>query len=222
MVVTYNGQHFELQIIEGVPNSGSSPLRVNYTNVDYEAEGVVAGVTNVIKVLGVEAAGNDALVGPFLAAGVNTLTLLQDVYHEIESALSTSTVIDDVTGTAVVSISVHMKCIFVKPYQSPDYGNQARCYIGNSATYTISTISIMDVYENGVLNTYHDVSTGVTDTSTSAYYNDLTLPAKNYYNYKYNGLINYPENYKVYGVKISIFDTERTFSVPSELPPITG
>lgn len=222
VVVTYNGQHFELQIIEGVPTSGSSPLRANYTNIDYEAEGVVAGVTNVIKVLGVEAAGNEAVVGPVLATGVNILTLLQDVNHALEDALSTTTVIDDVTGTAVVSISVHMKCVFVKPYQTPDYGNQARCYIGSSATYTVSTISIIDVLENGVLNTYHNVSTGTSDTSTSAYYNDLTLPARNYYNYKYNGIVNYPENYRVISVTIDIFETERKFAAPSELPTITG
>lgn len=222
VVVTYNGQQYELQIIEGVPISGSSPLRKNYTNVDYEAAGVVAGTTNVIKVLGAEAAGSAAVVGSYLAAGVSTLTLLQDVNHAIEDALSTSTVIDDVTGVAVVSLSVHMKCIFVKPYQTSDYGNQARCYIGSSATYTVSTVSVMDVVVNGELHTYHDVSTGVSDTTTSAYYNDLTLPARNYYNYKYNGVTNYPENYRVTNVKIRIFGTDRWYAVPSEMPAITG
>lgn len=59
VVVTYNGKQFELQILEGVPVSGSSPLRKNYSNVQYEAKGIIAGVTAVIKLLGVNALGGE-------------------------------------------------------------------------------------------------------------------------------------------------------------------
>lgn len=222
VVVTYNGQHYELQILEGEPTSGSSPLRRNYSNINYEADGIGIGVLNAAKVLAVDALGCEALVGPYLAAGVNFLSLLHDMGHEIWDSLSTSTTIDKVTGVAMVSVTVHMRYILVKPYQTPDYGNQATCYIGNQASYILTTVSSVDVTDGDNLYTYHDVETSVSDSSTSAYYDDFSLAARNYHNYKYNGITNYTDNFCMQSMTVSIFNVNRELNIPSEMPQITG
>lgn len=217
VVVTFYGQHFELQILEGVPLSAASPLREDYLYVEYEAAGFAAGVDNALKVLAVAGGGSEPLVGSVLATGVSLLTLLADIGHELVDSLTSSTTIDNVQGSATVSFTTHMKYILVKPYETPDYGNQATCYVGTAVTYRITTVSILDVFINGALYTEHGVSANVTDTVTSQYYDDYEFPCRNYYNYRYHG-IDFNENYWIYSIDLNIFWNRRTFRVPYELP----
>lgn len=158
-----------------------------------------------------------------MSTGVSFMSLLNDAVGEIKDSLSTSTIIDNVEGTASIALITHMKYILVKPYGSEDEGNQVTCYVGNSVSYSLGTLSIADLLVDGELVTFQNVETeNVEDYAQSAYYDDFSLPAKNYYDYKYNGNTSFTDWYIVTSINIEIFDTICTFNVPYELPNIVG
>lgn len=218
LVTTFRGQHYELQILEAVPISASSPLRVDYQNVCYEAEGITAGVTKVLTTVAVSALTAGSVIGEPLSTGITLLSLLGDSYETIMDSISTSTVIDRVTGSATISFTVHMKYILVKPYQAPDSGNQLRSYVGNSVSYLITTLSIIDVLENNQIVPYHDVSASVRDTAYCPYFDDYSIATLNYYDYYYNHLNDFKYFYAIRSIDFNIFGNTESYSVPYELP----
>lgn len=214
VVVTYYGQHFELQILEGVPISANSPLRKDAIVVSYAREGIVAGVTNAIKVIGATAFGGTPVIGELLSIGITAYEALS----AIGSSLSSSTVIDNVNGSATISLTTHMKYILVKPYDAIDEGHQATCYIGSSVSYNVTTVSVVDILVDNELVTYHEVNANVTDSTNSIHYNDYSVPAKTYYDYKYNGITRYNDDYYLRTLTMNIFGTNKTINVPYEIP----
>lgn len=217
VVTTYRGKQYELQIIEGVPTSADSPLRYDSSRVYYEARGVKAGIAKVLQVLSVSALGAIPEIGSELAAGVT----VYDAIKGMVSNLTTSTLIDKITGTGVVSLTTHMKFVYVKEYGQPDTGNQVLCYQGNSVTYLLSTISVVDTFENGNLKTLHDVSVSRDSSTVSERYNDYSVPVENFYSYKYNGNSNFTYDYTVKSIKIKMLNRTENYKVPSEFANIS-
>lgn len=214
LITTYYGQHYELQILEGVPNSVPSPLYREDDIVRFEQSGIVAGLINVIKTLGASAMGSIPVVGECLSAG---LTLF-DLFSELSQSMTNTTTIENVQGSAEIHLTTHMKYILVKPYQTPDYGHQATCYIGSSVAYRVDVDADIKYFENGILNIIEGTETTVDDYVSSKYYNDYSIAAKNYHNYLYNGITQYTYTYWVSYVDIEIFGEEHRFSAPYELP----
>lgn len=217
VVVTYYGKQYELQIVEGVPTSGSSPLRRNYLNVSYEAEGIIAGTTDAIKVIGISALGAVPVIGDTLSLGITAY----DAFNAAVSGLSTSSTIDNVDGSATVSLTGHMKFVFVKTYGASDTGNQVLCYVGSEVSYLVTAVSVVDVMINNKLHTYHNISTSREDGSTSQYYTSYTVPAQNYYNYKTNGNSNFIYDYHITYVTLSLFGNSVRFAAPYEYANIS-
>ena len=217
MVVAYANRQFEFQIIEGVPIAQNSPLRNDYTNVQYRKAGFTAGAVDAIKVVGVAALGSLPEIGAVLSAGITVL----DAFNAFISNLTTNTIIERVEGTAVVSFTSHMKYIFVKPNGSADTGNQVLCYVGNIVDYLVTTVSVVDVMVNGVSTPTHGIGVSGQDSSKSKDYSDYSVPARNYYNYVTNGDNNFVYDYQITYVTLSLFGQNSRFAVPSEFPNIS-
>lgn len=209
-VSSYRGYLFDVQIIEGVPLSADSPLRENYVDVTYKAEGITAGIANAVI-----AAGSNLSIdfgNNILNMGVSFLNMLSDAHDALKESLSSSTVIDQVEGVAVLSFSGHMKYIYVKPYRSPDT-ERGLYYIGNSASCNISTLSIVDVMVDGELVTYHDICANVEDTVSSQYYDDYSKAIANYWDRNYNNMI-FKQDYTVLYLRLNILGTTESYRLP--------
>lgn len=217
MVVAYANRQFEFQIIEGVPISQSSPLREDYTNVQYEKAGFVAGAVDAIKVVGVSALGALPEIGTVLSVGITVF----DAFTAFISNLTSSTIIENVEGTAVVSFTSHVKYIFVKPNGSADAGNQVLCYAGNMVKYRVTTVSVVDSLINGVSTPAHNIEAWGEDSSMSKDYSDYSVPARNYYNYVTYGDDDFIYDYHITHVTLSLFEKDQRFAVPDEFPDIS-
>lgn len=217
MIVAYANKQYELQIVEGVPRNSSSPLRKDDVGIEYQKSGFVAGAVNAIKVVGATALGAAPEIGPVLGAGVTAY----DIFNAFIEGLSPTTIIENVSGSALVSFSSHMKFIYVKPSGSTDFGNQILCYAGSRVDYTVTTVSVVDELINGVSTPVHNVTDNKTDYSMSKNYSNYSLAAQNYYNYKTNGNNNFIYDYHLTYVTINIFGYNMRFTVPSAYPNIS-
>ena len=193
IVVAYNNRQFELQIIEGVPIAQNSPLRKDYQQVQYSKAGFVAGAVDAIKVVGASALGFAPEIGTILSVGITAY----DAFNAFISNLTTSTIIENVEGAAVVSFTSHMKYIFVKSNGSADAGNQVLCYVGNMVDYLVSTVSVVDRLVNGVSTPTHSIEVSRQDSSKSKDYSNYNLAATNYYNYKTYGDSDFIYDYQI-------------------------
>lgn len=215
LVTTYYGQHYELQILEGVPIDIDSPLVRRDLVVEYNAPGGIAGAVEAIKVLGLSGAGSIPVIGPILSIGIT----FYDMYSAVKDNLATTTVIRDIEGTAKVYLTSHMRYILVKPYQTPDVGNQATCYIGSTVSYRVRTSTdFWYLNDSGELEIEAFDYESVEETASSSYYDDFSVPAKNYHNYLYNGITEYTYDYSWYEITIRIFGVETDFRAPYEMP----
>ncbi len=217
MVVTYRGQHYELQIIEGVPLNEDSGLRRNDVEVSFDASGIVAGATEVIDIIGTTALEGIPVIGEF----IHGVTLLSMCAEAIGDSFATSTVIENVNGVAMVSFASHIKYVFVKGYGSSD-SYQLLGYFGNAVTINISTIMTVDgpVGEHGSLPVHlSDINNYCT--VYAEYFDDYTIATKNYYNYRNNINEPYVCEFLVRYIRLEIFETERNFEVPLQTPSIT-
>lgn len=212
LITTYRGYHFEVQILEGVPISGNSPLRKNYTQVNYSARGITAGVTKAIVATSSNAFSEFLMRK--LSTGVTFLSMLSDGMAAIQESLSTSTVLDRVEGAAVISFSGHMKYIYVKPYETSDAEYQGLYYYGNSVSCIITTVSIVDTLIDNQLVTYHEVETSVQDTIQSQYYNDYSRAVANYWDYNYNYNTNFKQDYTSYYLNLNILGNNNLYALP--------
>lgn len=221
-VVTYYGQHYELQICEAIPNSLDSPLIDTQASCDYEAKGIVAGITNAMKIVAVDAAAgaiDKCSISDELKKGITVLEAIhsaQQIVGGFQEALSSSTVFDNVLATAHIDFSVHMRYIFVKPYQTPDEGNQALCYVGSGVTYDIlTTTSIWELVNGEPQPT--KIANGLQGTAYSQYYDDYSEATKKYHNYLYNGITSFICWYYMDSITFNFFGEDTTFYVPKEI-----
>lgn len=207
MIVTYMGIHHELQIIEGVPKDVGSPLWRDDSDTEYEAAGIAAGLLNAAHVTGVSAVGAIPNVGTALSVGVTAY----DALKAIVSGITSNTIIKNITGVALVTLTSHEKYIFVKVQGSSD-DRQILCYAGNHATYTISTLASTSI--NGIPT--HQAKLNISDASNSKYYYEGygAYATQVYYEYT-RGISPDPRNdFHIMSVTIDIFGTERCFGIP--------
>lgn len=214
-VVAYANRQFELQIIEGVPIDSTSPLRDESMVVKYKMSGVVAGAVEAVKVIGVSALGAAPEIGAVLSAGIT----LYDAYKGIIDSLKTTTVIRNVEGYAPISLTSHMKYIYVKPSGSADKGNQVLCYAGSKVNYLISNGTTEDILVNGVSTPKHKLEPLIDDYSKSYNYSGgYTLSAKNYYDYVTNENKNFIYDYRLTHITLKVFGKTVRMDVPSANP----
>lgn len=215
-VVNYAGALYELQIIEGVPLNKNSKLRKTYTSISYEANGIIAGVTEVIKVIAPSGLAN---VSEF-SAGVTILDMLASIGEAVYDSIQTSTVIDNVTGTAELTFSSHLKYIYVKGYGSSD-SYQKLGYLGNYFYCAIALPTVLDgpIGEHGSLPEY-DLDLSNSFEAYAAYFNDYTMAVKNYRHYQNNDLDSFQANYLIDFVELDILGTENLYYIPICVPTI--
>lgn len=218
-IVTFRGQHYEIQTFEGIPKNKNSFLRSNKVEVRCEAQRITAGTTEIVGILGITALGAAAI--PEFAAAVTLMDIASSVTGALVENLQPTTVIDAVDGIALVSISSHMKIIFVKGYGSPD-SYQKLGYAGNYSTCTISTLIVEDseMGEHGS-TAVHDATLNLTTTVQSAYFYDYTIAVQNYYNYYNNPNEPYVCEYTVWNITLNLLGQERNFAVPNGIPSVS-
>ncbi len=225
LITTYRGYHYEVQILEGVPISVDSPLRLDYTSVSYNAEGITAGITKAI-IASAKCYIEDTAIGAIadfakgaLDKGITFLNMLEAGAEEIEKSLATNTVLERVKGTAVLSFTGHMKYVYVKPYETTDANYQGLYYFGNAVSCLVTTVSIVDVMVDGKLATYHSVNTSVEDVIQSLYYDDYSKAVANYCDYNYNNNKNFKQDYTVRSMHLSVYNNTNLYSLPWTIHP---
>ena len=175
VMVTYAGQHYDLQIIEAVPTSTSSWLWKTNAVVSHTAEGFMAGALSVFDARLRSAVGSVPIVGGVVTA--------YDAFAEIAEmhniAYSETTIVESATGVAIIDMKTHMKFIYVKGYGSGD-NMQLLSYVGNSVYYLITSTTSQPFMINGELQPKH-VTVPYEATEESDYYTDYSVPVKTYY-----------------------------------------
>lgn len=219
-VVTYNGQQYELQIIEGIPLNKNSWLRQDDVEIEYEASGIVAGITEVIEIVSVTAMGFVPVLSG-LSNGFTVLSMIADGYEAIHNSLQTTTVIENISGTAYLALSSHVKFIYVKGYGSSD-SYQVLGYLGNYLYFAVATVSTLDgaVGEHGSLPV---ISVDLSNSGEvySAYFNDYTKSVQNYTYYRNNNLSGYVPECLMQYLTLDLFNTVDAYAIPLSSPHIT-
>lgn len=212
LVTTYNGQHYELQIVEGVPLNENSELYSKKGVYRHKKKDISAGSFEVFRETGLEIVGGIPLIGPWIARLITVMDVLQDIN-------STSTVIDNLTGETEVRITTHAKFIYAKRYQEPDYGNQATCYMGTYVTYSVDMENDATWFVDGVEHHVENVKTIIDEVRVSDDYDDYSEAVKKYHYYR-NDNIDYGYDYRISLITVEIFEEEKTFVVPFQYPGI--
>ena len=212
-LVTYRGQHYELQIIEGVPISSESDLRQNNIVIKNDSSGIAAGHINLLNVSFETAVG----FVPVIGATVTFMSAFGDIISGYADSFDENTVIDYVDSVALVSLTTHMKYIFVKGYGSGD-SYQVLCYMGNSLEYLITTATAVDLMVDDELQTFHEVAS-YEGTEDSDYFNDYSIATKNYVNYREGTEIDFVYDYARRIVHIEILDEDTAVLVPIGYAP---
>ena len=218
-VVTYRGQQYEIQIIDGVPKNGDSGYRIRNLEVQYDGLRITAGVTSILHILGITALGASGVAE--FAGAVTLMDVAASVTGTLADNLQPTTVIDAVAGTGFVSFSTHMRAVFVKGYGSSD-DYQKLGYVGNFVTYNVSTLLETDseMGEHGS-TAVHEGNLNIESTVQSAYFDDYSIALQNYYNYRNNVNTEYVCDYMVTHVRFRILGKEKSWEVPYGLPMIT-
>lgn len=212
LVTTYNGQHYELQIVEGVPINEHSELYAQYGVYQHEKKDFQAGSFEVFKAIGLEIVGAISYLGSWV-------TRILTGFDVIKSINSTSTVIDNLTGQSVVRITTHAKLIYAKRYQEPDSGNQATCYVGTYVAYEVEMTTTATWFVNGVEYHENNLETVIDEVCVSDYYNDYSDAVKKYHYYRNNNT-DYGCDYRISFIRLAIFEEDRIFLVPFQYPSI--
>jgi hypothetical protein len=216
-VVTYRGQQYELEIIDGVPLNSNSFLRENYLYVEYNDYRIVAGTTGVIETIGVTALGELPDVGKL----ITLFDIAADIGGTIYDAITPTTVIDAVAGSASIFMSTHMRYVFVKGYGSSD-SYQKLGYMGNLLTYNIVTVIAQDseMGEHGSV-AIPNVTVNQTMTAQSVYFDDYSVALRNYYNFRNNINEPYVCEYTLQTITLKILGREQIFRIPNHAPSFT-
>ena len=175
VMVTYAGQHYDLQIIEGVPTSTSSSLWIDDGFVSHTAEGFMAGTLNVIDAKLCGATGSIPIVGDV----ITVYDAFAEIAETYNNAFSETTIVESATGVALITMKTHMKFIYVKGYGSGDQ-MQLLSYVGNSVYYLITSTTSKPFMINGELQPKH-VTASYEATEESDFYTDYSVPVKTYY-----------------------------------------
>lgn len=214
VIVTYHGQHYELQIIEGIPSSGTSALRRNNVVMQNDATGFVAGSLNCLTVIAETAIGEIPVVGE----GVTFFSTFGDVLRGYDESCDENSVIDYADSTALVSLTTHMKYIFVKGYGSGD-NYQILCYTGSSVEYLITSVTAVDFLVDGTLYTEHDINS-FEGTVYSDYFNDYTIATKNYSEFRNGVNTDFTYEYTIRRFNIEILGGSTSLLAPMAYAPI--
>ena len=219
-IVRYAGYEYELQIIEGIPLNNNSFLKEHKAEVSFSASRIVAGVTEVFGIISLAALGEVPVIDE-LAEGISFLSMLTDVGRTIYESIQPSTILEDVSGVALISLSSHVKIIYVKGSGSSD-AYQKPGYFGNHLTVTFSTLEISNgpMGEHGS-ETIHEPVLGTSFTACSAYFSDLTIPVKNCRNYRENNMDEYIPDYTMQSITLNIFNTRDFHFIPLANPHMT-
>ncbi len=213
LVVTYHGQHFELQIYEAFACHNESPLLDSTAHVETEPKTVRVAVDTALRICAAHAMQGIVDLAAeaeqeFLGTSyIEMAQLSYDITTALMEAMSTSETIENVEGTAQAAISTRMRYIFVKPYQTPDEGNQVLSYIGNTVTYEIGTMTtVWEFTEDDAIP--HIFHTNLTGSLSSPYYDDFSEAAKNHFNYRYGGITTFYDRYYLDEITFEFFGTE--------------
>lgn len=212
LVTTYAGYQYDIQVIEGVPISDNSPLVKDNMAIQYRAEGITAGVTKVILATIVEAGAN--YIGENLSRGLTLLDLIQKSSNTLQDSVSSSTVVDNVTGNVTISLTAHMRYIYVKPYDAPEEEYQGLYYFGNSVSSLISTTVITHPLVNGEITSEHNIKTDIRSTMQSQYYDDYSHAAAAYWDYNYNYNAAFKQDYTLYTMDLTAFNSSERIKLP--------
>lgn len=212
LVTTYNGQHYELQIVEGVPLNENSELYAYHGVFEHEKKDIRAASFEVFRAVGLEIVGDLPFVGPWLVRIITG-------YDVVKGINSTSTVIDNLTGKSEVRITTHAKFIYAKRYQEPDYGNQATCYVGTSVAYKVELNTTATWFVNGVEYHEDEIETTIDEVCVSDYYDDYSDAVKKYHYYRNNNT-DYGCDYRISFIRLAMYEEERIFLVPFQYPSI--
>lgn len=209
LVSTYRGQHYELQIIEGVPKNGDSILRRSDVSIPITEQQITAGTTEIIKTLGIIAMGVTPI--PELVEAATFLDTIITIGDTVATTISPSTIITAVDSVSFLSFSTHMKIILVKPYQAADK-SQKWMYTGNYVTYQVSDIWEIDspMGEHGSVGQHAHMT--YTNTVSSVYFDDYSIALQNYYNYKAN--VDFTNDYGIRFIDLFVFGNEQRHEVP--------
>lgn len=211
-VVTYRGQHYELQIIEGVPGTDLSHLLANNAQVKYDSKRVVAGATEILKIVGTSLLGMTPITE--FSSAITLIAMMTDVADAYQNSIEETTVINAVSGVAYISESNHIKYVFVKGYGSGD-NYQKLGYVGNYLTVNFSTI-ISEYVPNGEhgLKAVHVANLNNEATVVSEYFYDYSVALLNYYNYRNNIDTEYVCEYWFQSIRVEVLEKEEIIKVP--------
>ena len=215
-MVTYAGQHYELQIIEGVPVTTSSGLWIEEGRVSHTAKGFIAGTLNVLDARLEGATGKVPIVGNV----ISVYSFLADLAETYGDAFSETTVVESATGVALITMKAHMKYIFVKGYGSSDQ-MQLLSYVGNSVNTTITTVVSKPFLIDGELQSKHETKQYVT-TDDSDFYTDYSVPARTYYLLRNNVSPLVIVDYSFKTLEVEILGHLDELDVPYETLPIAN
>lgn len=220
-VTTYRGYQFDVQVLEGVPISATSPLIKDHGTVDHEADGITAGVTKVI--LSLIAGTAVDYFGENLGRGLTVLDLMRIASDTMQNSISTSTVLNNVNCVAMISFTAHMRYIYVKPHDAPEEEYQGLYYIGNSVSSKITTVTAIHPLVDGEIVTEHNIKAEVHSTMQSKYYDDFSHAAAAYWDYNYNNNAGFKQDYTNYTVNLTILNSTDLYYLPwASHPNITG
>ncbi len=192
LVTTYNGQHYEVQIYDGIPNCSTSRLIDDNGICRYDADGLIAGIAKAIRIVGADGAQGaieHITNSQKLKTGLTILDVIltaNDVADEIKQSLSTSTVFKNINGVALVSFSTHMQYVFVKPYQTSDQ-QQLLYSVGNITSCHMTTVAALWKEGDSEPVSEHLVREEHSS-SQSNYYDDYTHAVKKCHDYRPYGI----------------------------------
>lgn len=215
LVSTYRGQHYELQIIEGIPLDENSYLRRTDASPDYRDSQIIAGITEIIVTGGVVALGSTPDPGWNLAVTLLDTTL--SIGGVVIDMLHPDTIIEGITGNSTVSLATHMKVVLVKPYGTSD-SQQKWLYTGNYITYTVtSTLPVnSEVDEHG---SHADHMTSYFQhTLQSAYFDDYSIALQNYTSEQAG--VEYTIDHSLIYLELKIFNKNKRFEIPRHIAGI--
>ena len=213
-----NQELLDISLESGDADIEETPGEAVLTNG--EASGIVAGITEVIEIVSVTAMGFVPVLSG-LSNGFTVLSMIADGYEAIHNSLQTTTVIENISGTAYLALSSNVKFIYVKGYGSSD-SYQVLGYLGNYLYFAVATVSTLDgaVGEHGSLPV---ISVDLSNSGEvySAYFNDYTKSVQNYTYYRNNNLSGYVPECLMQYLTLDLFNTVDAYAIPLSSPHIT-
>lgn len=195
VVSNYNGQTYELQIIEGKPTAAVSDLYLDNEVAITLNQGYVADLNYIIMSKASDIAADyviDELIGTKFEAAAELIHLgvsIYDMLNEAGAAVATTEAVEFSSVEHHYAMSSDMRLVFIKAQGSADY-KQELIYCGTSILFSVSTVAKIDVDPSSVVRLVTK-SVDYAEMLKSPYYDENALvyqTAKNYWEYR-NGWI---------------------------------